>query len=88
MESLTGICPMRRWIAQATDHVAKLEDRSRPAVSQQEREGIRLGRTNVQEVDTQPVDFCAELPQGVEQSLTATPIVPVTPLLAQCLHLR
>jgi len=48
-------------VGEAADHVPELEDRARPAVAHQQRHRVRLGGTDVQEVDAEPVDLGAEL---------------------------
>ena len=46
----------RRRIGEARDHVEELDDRARPAVGEQQRQGALVGRPGVDEVDRLPVD--------------------------------
>src|SRR6266699_3635260 len=62
-------------LCERADHVQELHDRAGPAVQQQERPGVRLGRAHVQEVHGGPVDRGDELGIGVELRLLGAPVV-------------
>ena len=55
---------MRRGIGQRIDDLQLLDDRAGPSVRDDERQRIRMFRTNVNEVNVQPVDLGDELRQG------------------------
>ncbi len=50
---------------------------------QQERHRIRLGRTDVQEMNIQTVDTRAELAKAVKQRLAFPPIIICPPMIGQ-----
>ena len=59
-----GVCrvaPVRLRVAKRPDHVEELDHRAGPAVAEDQREGVRLGRADVQEVDVLAVDLGGEL---------------------------
>ena len=54
VEGISGFASMSLRVGEWSDHVEKLDERSRPAVNQQERRGVRLRRANVQEMQGLP----------------------------------
>src|SRR5579884_2395449 len=82
---------VRARVGQRTDDVEELDDRAGPAVRDDERERVRLGRPHVEEVDALAVDLRDELVERVEPRLLLAPVVPVPPVLdelAQVAELR
>jgi hypothetical protein len=55
-------------------------------VGQYQRQRVRLGRANVQEVDVLPVDLGGELRVLVQLTLVDAPVVAITPVLGQPLE--
>ena len=77
---------MEARLIQRPDHPEELDHRARPAVGEHERERIRVARAGVQEVDAEPVDRRAELPDPVQPGLDPAPVVPIGPVRAQRLQ--
>ena len=61
MERVRRVAAVRARVGQRADDVEELDDRARPAVREQQRQRVRLGRAHVQEVDVLPVDLGGEL---------------------------
>jgi hypothetical protein len=57
VEGVCRVAPVRFLVAQRPDHVEELDHRAGPAVSEDQREGVRLRRADVQEVDVLAVDL-------------------------------
>jgi hypothetical protein len=57
-----------------------LDDRAGPSVRDDERQRIVMARTNVNEVDVEPVDFGHEVRQGVQLGLAPAPVVVGRPI--------
>src|SRR5262249_931684 len=64
----------------------ELRHRARPAMSQDQRQGIRLGRQDVQEVHVGPIDSGGELREAVQLRLVPPPVVAVAPVGGQLLQ--
>jgi hypothetical protein len=61
MESVRCIAAMRRRIGQGIDDLQLLDDRAGPSVGDDERQRVFMLRTNVDEMDVDPVDLRDEL---------------------------
>src|SRR5690606_28257001 len=83
VERVGCIAAMRDRVGQWTDNVEKLYDGTGPAVRQDDGKGARVRRTDMQEMDFQPVDLHVELRISVDPLLEAAPIVPVLPMVDQ-----
>jgi hypothetical protein len=70
-------------VGQRADHIEELDDRARPAMGQDQRERVRLGRPDVQEVDVLAVDLGDELRVLVQPGLGRTPVKAVPPVPGQ-----
>ena len=57
-----------RGIGQRIDDLHLLDDRAGPSVRDDERQRIFMFRTNVNEMNVQPIDLGDELRQGVQSS--------------------
>ena len=66
---------MRRRIGQRIDDLQLLDDRAGPPVRDDDRQRVRMFRTNVDEMNVQPVDRRDELRQGVQPRLDLAPVV-------------
>jgi hypothetical protein len=66
---------MRRGVGKWIDNLQLFDDRAGPSVRDDERQRIFMLRTNVNEMNIQPVDFGDELRQGVQSCLALAPIV-------------
>src|SRR5258708_4135694 len=63
----------------------EFDDRARPAMGDDQRQRLRMGRTNVEEMNVEPVDFSRELRKAIEQRLAAAPIIRFSPIAADLL---
>ena len=70
------------------DDLHLLDDRARPSVRDDERQGILMLRTNVNEVNVQAIDFGHKLRQGVQFRLELAPIVICRPIARERLNRR
>ena len=80
-----GVAAMRGRIGQRLDHLVKLDHRTRPAMRDDQRHRFRMRRTDVQEMNVEPVDFGGELRKAIEPRLAPAPIVLFRPIAADVL---
>jgi hypothetical protein len=73
---------------QRLDHVEELQERTGPAVGEDQRERVRFRRPDVDEVDVLAVDLGGEVRKLVELGLVLAPVVTGAPLLGQFLEPR
>ena len=79
---------MSRWVGEWLDDLELLDDRSGPAVGNDDRQRIFMLRTNVDEVDVQPVDLGDEVREGIQPSLDLAPVIFCRPIVGELLHRR
>ena len=79
---------MCRGIGQRIDDLQLLDDRAGPSVRDDERQRIFMFRTNVNEMNVQPIDLGDELRQGVQLRLALAPVVICRPIAREFLHRR
>jgi hypothetical protein len=77
---------VRRGIGQRIDDLQLLDDRAGPAVIDDQRQRVLMLRTNVNEVNVQPVDLGDELRQGVQCRLALAPVVLRRPIAREFLN--
>src|SRR6478736_766758 len=65
-------------IAEWPDDFYELHERSGPSVREDDWQGLRVLRPHMQEMNSEAVDSCAELGEGVGARLEAVPSVLVT----------
>ena len=70
------------------DDLQLLDYRAGPAVRNDERQRIFMFRTNVNEMDIQPIDLSDKLRQGVQSCLALAPIVFCAPIARERLSCR
>src|SRR5919112_6494708 len=75
MESIRCACAMCRGISQGIDDLQLFDGRAGPSVRDDERQRILMFRTNVDEMNVQPIDLRNELGQGVQFRFDLAPIV-------------
>src|SRR6516162_10303440 len=75
MESVRCARAMGRGIGQWIDNLELLDDRTGPPVRDDERQRIFMFRTNVNEMNVQPIDLGYELRQCIQFRLALPPIV-------------
>jgi hypothetical protein len=80
VERVGGIPAVRARIGERTDHVEELDDRARPSMRDDHREGVGLGRALVDEVDVGAVDGGEEVVELVQPGLGGAPVVRVAPV--------
>src|SRR5262249_633945 len=86
VESILGATSVRRWIRKRIDDLELLNHRSGPAVRDDDRERIRMTRTDVDEVDVNVVDRCHELREDVELGLALSPVLVRSPITHELLE--
>ena len=86
IESVLGAASVRGRVRERTDDLELLNDGSGPAVRDDDRERIRMTRTDVDEVNVHVIDRCHELRQGIELGLGFTPVVVRSPIPHQFLE--
>src|SRR5262249_30385578 len=69
VESVLGAASVRGWIRKRIDDLELLDDGSRPAVRDDDRQRIRMTRTDVDEVNVHVIDRCYELRELIEFGL-------------------
>ncbi len=85
MERILGAPTVRLRIGQRTDHVEKLDDRPRPAVREEDRQGICVLGTHMQKVNSQTVERRAKLWKRVEPALKPPHVIPISPIVDESL---
>src|ERR687897_3777901 len=88
MESVRCARAMCRGIGKWLDDLQLLDDRAWPSVVDDERQRIFMFRTNVDEMNVEPIDLGHELRQGVELLLDLAPIVICGPIACEFPHRR
>src|SRR5688572_25327025 len=88
MESIRCARTMCRGIDKWIDDLQLLDDRAGPSVRDDERQRILMLRTNVNEMDVQPVDLGQKLWEGVQLRLALAPIVVCRPIAREFLDRR
>src|SRR3546814_16809551 len=80
MESVRLRPPKSGRIGQRLDDLQLLDDRSRPAVGDDDRQGILMLRTSGDEVNVELVDFGDEVREGVPPRLDLAPVIFARPI--------
>ena len=88
MEGIRRAPAMGRGIGQRIDDLQLLDDRAGPPVRDDQRQRILMRRTNVNEVNVQPIDLGDELRQGVQLRLALAPVVIGRPIAREFLNRR
>src|SRR5215212_8197107 len=76
---------MRRGIDQRIDDLQLLDDRTRPAVRDDERQRIFMLRTGVNEMNVESIDLGDELRERVQPALDLAPVVLCRPIADEIL---
>src|SRR5215208_3978895 len=88
MESVRCATAMCRGIGKRTDDLQLLDDRARPSVRDDERQRIFMFRTNVNEMNVQPIDLGDGVRKGLQLLLALAPVVLLRPIARERLHRR
>ena len=75
-------------VGERIDDLQLLDDRARPSVRDDERQGILVLRADVDEVDVEAVDLGDEMREGLQSGLALAPVVLLGPVTGECLHRR
>lgn len=88
MEGVLGGAAVRGRVGERADGPEQLDDRARPAVRHDQRQGVLVLRPYVDEVDLDAVDDGRVLRQGVQLRLARAPVVVGRPVAGQLLDRR
>ena len=88
MERIRCAAAMRRGIGQRIDELHLLDDRAGPSVRDDDRQRIFMFRTDVDEMNVQPVDLGDEIRHGVQSRLARAPVVFRPPIARELLNRR
>ena len=88
MERVRCARAMCRGIGEGIDDLQLLDDRAGPPVRDDERQRVLVLRTNVNEMNVQPIDLGDELRQGVQSRLALAPVVVCRPVARELLDRR
>ena len=83
VERVGRVAAVRPRVAERAGDVEELEDRAGPAVGHDQRQGVRLGGADVEEVDVLAVDLGRELGERVDPGLGRAPVVLVDPVVVE-----
>ena len=86
MERVGRARAMRGGIGERADELELLDGRARPAVADDERQCVLVLRTDMNEMDVQPIDLGHELREGVQPRLALAPVVLGRPVAGELLH--
>jgi hypothetical protein len=81
VEGVGGLAAVGRRVGERVDNLQQLDDRARPAVGHEQRQGVLVGRADVGELDVEPVDLGDELGQCVQRGFGLAPVVAAAPVL-------
>ena len=87
MERVARVATVSTGVGKRTDHLQELHRRARPAVGKDQREGVRLRRAHMQEVDGLTVDLGRVLREHIQSGLVLAPVVAGTPVFGQVLEI-
>ena len=88
VERVLGVAAVRGRVGERADCLEQLDDRARPPVGHDQRQGVLVRRPHVDEVDVHAVDLGHELRQRVELRLALAPVVLRRPVVGQRLSRR
>ena len=88
MESVRCPRAMCRRIGKRINDLQLLDNRAGPSMRDDERQRILMLRTNVNEMNVQPIDLGDELRKPVQLRLALAPVVLRLPIARECLHRR
>src|SRR5260370_21035973 len=77
-------CGIGQWI----DYLQLLDDRAGPAMRDDERQRLFMFRTNVNEMNVEPIDLGHELREGIQPRLEPPEVVVGAPVAREFLHRR
>src|SRR4029077_1986905 len=81
MERVFSVPTKPRWFCERTNYLQELYERAGPPVGKNDGHGVGMRGPRVDEVNTKPVDLCAEMRQRVCARFEAPPVMPIPPVL-------
>src|SRR5262249_32318085 len=87
LEGISRVAAVSLGIGQRADDAQELGDRARPAMGENEWQGIWLGRADVQKMDVLPVDRGNELRILIKPGFPEAPVIAGAPVLGQLLQI-
>src|SRR6266478_7748164 len=75
VKGVVGFTAVSHRVHERSDDLQELEDRARPAVSKNDRQGILVFRSNVNEMNPETVNLGAKLWKPIQCPFNPTPIV-------------
>src|ERR1700720_3585253 len=84
MECVVCVPTKPRWFCERTNYLQELYERAGPPVGKNDGHGVGMRGARVDEVNTKPVDPCAEMRHGVGARFEAPPVIPIPPVLDEC----
>ena len=88
IERIRCVAAVRGRVGERADDVQHLDDRTRPAVGDDHRQGVLVTRPDVDEMDVEAVDPGQELRDGVQPGLEPPEVVVAAPVPDELLHRR
>ena len=83
MEGVFSVAAVTSRLRKRANHLDKLKDRTRPAVAEQDRQGVLMPGAHVQKMDAQAIDLCTVLAETVEHRLATAPVIFCSPVVYQ-----
>src|SRR5579864_7874541 len=83
VKGFTSLAAMGCRVCQRSNHLQELGDRARPSMRQNNRQGILVLRSDVNEVDPETVNLRTKLWQPIQCALNTTPIVASAPVFSE-----
>ena len=80
MKGVLRASAMRGRVGQRLDDLLELDDRSGPAVRDDQREGVGVRGPLVNEVDVEPFDLRGELVEPIQRGFACPPVIPLGPV--------
>jgi hypothetical protein len=88
IKSVFRFSTMGSRVGERADNLHLLDDGSGPPVGDDDGQSVHVFRTDVDEMDVEPVNRRDELWQGVKPRLHLSPVVVAGPVLCELLHGR
>ena len=86
MEGILRASAVRSGIGERLDDLHLLDDRAWPSVRHDQRQRVLVLRSNMNEMDVEPVDGRHEMGERSEFRLTLAPVVIRCPVTGEVLH--
>src|ERR1700739_4232273 len=84
MECVVSVPTKPRWFCERSNYLQELYERAGPPVGKNDGHGVGMRGPRVDEVNTKPVDPCAEMRKRACARFEAPPVIPIPPVLDEC----